>query len=39
MSRHHFAYDNNIRSIGTGDLGPADHSTKTNIESMQIAAN
>jgi hypothetical protein len=39
VSRHHFAYDNNIRSIGTGDLGPADHSTKTDIESMQIAAN
>jgi hypothetical protein len=29
VSRHHFAYDNNIRSIGIGDLGPADNSTKT----------
>jgi hypothetical protein len=39
VSRHYFAYDNNIRSIGTGDLGPADHSTKTDIESVHIAAN
>jgi hypothetical protein len=37
VSRHHFAYDNNIQSTGIGDLGPADNSTKT--ESMQIAAN
>jgi hypothetical protein len=36
VSRYHFAYDNNVRSVG--DLGPADHSTKTDIESMQIAA-
>ena len=39
MSRHHFAYDSNVRSIGTGDLSPADNSTKTDIESMQLAAN
>jgi hypothetical protein len=30
VSRHHFAYDNNIRAIGIGDLGPADNSTKTD---------
>ena len=39
VSRHHFAYDNNIRYIGIGVLGPADNSTKTDIDSMQIAAN
>jgi hypothetical protein len=39
VSRHHFAYDNNIRSIGIGDNAPAGNSTKTDIESMQIAAN
>ena len=39
VSRHHFAYDNNIHSISIGDLGPADNSTKADIESMQIAAN
>jgi hypothetical protein len=39
VSRYHFAYDSNIQSIGIGDLGPVDNSTKTDIESMQIAAN
>ena len=28
VSRHHFAYDNDIRSTGVGDLDNADHSTK-----------
>ena len=37
MSRHHFAYDNNIRSICVGDLGSKDNSTKTDIKSMQIS--
>jgi hypothetical protein len=37
VSTHHFTYDNNVQS--TGDLGPADHSAKTDTESMQIAAN
>jgi hypothetical protein len=37
VSWHHFAYDNYIRSISTGVLGPADNSTKTDIDSMQIA--
>jgi hypothetical protein len=36
--RHHFTYDNNVRSIGTGDLGPAEHRTKLDIDSMQVAA-
>jgi hypothetical protein len=39
VSRHHFAYDNNIRSIGIGDLGSTDNSTKTDIKSMQLSAN
>jgi hypothetical protein len=39
VSRHHFAYDNNVRSIGTGDLGPTHNSTKTDIKSMQTSAN
>jgi hypothetical protein len=39
VSRHHFVYDNNIRSIGIGDLGSAGNSTKTDTESMQVAAN
>lgn len=36
--RHRFTYDNNVLSIGTGDLGPADHRTKTDIDSVQVAA-
>jgi len=28
VSRHHFAYDDNIRSISIRDLNPADHSKK-----------
>jgi hypothetical protein len=28
VSRHHFAYDNNIRSIGIGDFDPADKNKK-----------
>jgi hypothetical protein len=39
VSRHHFAYDNNIRSIGVGDLGSTDNSTKTDIKFMQLSAN
>jgi len=39
VSRHHFAYDDNTRSIGIRDLNPADHSTKTDIEPVQKAAN
>jgi len=30
VSRNHFAYDNNIRPIGIGDLGPTENSTKTD---------
>ena len=37
MSRHHFAYDNNIQSIDISDLDPADHSTKTDLDCMQVA--
>ena len=25
VSRHHFAYDNNVRCIDTVDINPADH--------------
>jgi len=39
VSRHHFAYDNNVRSIDIGDLGPTHNSTKTDIKSMQTSAN
>jgi hypothetical protein len=39
VSRHHFAYNNNVRSINTSNLGPADRSTKTDIKSEQGAAN
>ena len=39
MSRHHITNDDNIRSRGIRDLDPADHSTKTDIEPMQKAAN
>jgi hypothetical protein len=39
VSRHHFAYDNNIRSIGIGELGSGGHSTNTDTESKQVAAN
>jgi len=38
MSRHHFAYDSNVRSIGTGDLGPADNSTKTDIRVHAVSS-
>ena len=38
VSRHHFAYDNDIRSTGVGDIGQADHSTKTSLDCMQVAA-
>jgi hypothetical protein len=34
----HFAYDNDIRSTGIGDIGQADHSTKTGLDCMQVAA-
>jgi hypothetical protein len=35
VSRHQFAYANNVRSIGTGDLGPTDYRTNTDRESQQ----
>ena len=38
VSRHHFAYDNNFRSIDKGDLNPANQSTKTGVDCMQVAA-
>ena len=37
VSRHHFAYDD-IRSTGIGDLGQADHRTKTGLDCMLVAA-
>ena len=37
VSRHHFAYDNNVRSIDIGNLGPMHSSTKT--KSTQTSAN
>jgi hypothetical protein len=39
LSRHHFVYDNNIRSIDVDDLGSTDNSTKTDIKSTQLSAN
>ena len=38
VSGRHFAYDNNIRSIDISDCDPADHSTKTGLDCMQVAA-
>ena len=38
VSRHHFAYHNNIRSKDKGDLDPADQSTKPGVDWMQVAA-
>ena len=39
VSRHHVAYDNNVRSMDIGDLGPTHNNTKTDIKSMQTSAN
>jgi hypothetical protein len=39
VSRHHFKYDNNIRSKGISDLGPTDNCTETGIECLQISTN
>ena len=38
VSRHHFANDNNIQFIDISDLDPADHSTTTCLDCMQVAA-
>jgi len=38
VPRHHFAYDNNFLSIDRNDLDPADHTTKTGLDCMQVAA-
>ena len=38
VSRHHFAYDNNIRPKDKGDLDPGDQSTKTGVDWIQVAA-
>jgi hypothetical protein len=39
VSRHHFAYYNNVRYIFKGDLGQTHNSTKTDINSTQTSAN
>ena len=38
VSRHFLAYANNVRSVGKGDLGPTDHRTNTDIQSLQVVA-
>ena len=39
VSKHHFKYDNNIRSICISDPSPTENCTETGMESLQISTN